>query len=209
MPTPAHTKFVISGTMPGSEVFATSFCVTPAPTAIADLQAAVTDVANVFTTAGTPRTVFKAMINIMCHWTAVRGYTYAAGGTAAVLSAEAVFDEVGTGSGVLPNQVAIVASLRTGLPGRQRRGRMFYPATGLIPDSATGQLTVPGALGIAQATKALFTAANVVIGGPVIVSRTGAMATPVTQIQVDTRMDIIRARANKQEAIGMASQNWP
>jgi hypothetical protein len=60
----------------------------------------------------------------------LRGYQYKGGANAAAVGEITGVGVAGTGSAKQPNQCALVMSLRTALPGRSFRGRMYMPIIG-------------------------------------------------------------------------------
>lgn len=121
-------------------------------------------------------------------------------GVATVVSHVPVTTLVGAGSaGVeLPLQCAIVVSLRTALNGRRYRGRFYVPMTS---QSLTNhQLPSAETTAIASAWQSVLNTLKDAVPTlePVVVSFTGSVATPVTSLIVDSRVDIQRRRANKQ-----------
>jgi hypothetical protein len=106
----------------------------------------------------------------------------------------------------LPLQCAYVISTRCAVNGRRFRGRFYVPLTSVT--LTNHQLTT------AQCTSILTgwqTAINVLATAvpplePVVVSNTGSVATPITEISMDTRVDIQRRRANRQAIIGAVTK---
>lgn len=107
----------------------------------------------------------------------------------------------GGGTPLHPPQVAVVASLRTGLPGRNRRGRMYLPCLG-VAIGGGGLIPTATAGGIAEAAAELLTGINTVVAGEfgaesrvVVASNTGiGLLTPVTSVQVGNVFDTQRRR---------------
>lgn len=100
----------------------------------------------------------------------------------------------------MPNNVALVFSLRTGFVGRSFRGRFYIP--GLAESAVSGNNIVSGTLTYAQqvgtALVTLFAAGGltVVVASYVAngVQRTTAVATPVQTVLINTRVDTQRRR---------------
>lgn len=141
-------------------------------------------------------------------WTAdikctyVKVYAYPTGGPHATLIGEHdVTGASGTGTRVYPNQCSIVISERTGFSGRRYRGRMYLPV-GKTSDGTQGQLGGDEVLQAATAWALCFHDWNAVPanGMPVVVSTSGSLFTPISQIIVDSKIDIQRRRANKEVA---------
>jgi hypothetical protein len=146
----------------------------------------------------------------------VRLYTYAAGGTKASLIGEYLptTPPVGSfvGSTTLPLQAAIVATLRTLLPGRRNRGRMYLPWN--APGTTNGGQSSVGNLqtitnGLAKTFADLIVSGQYTGASIVVVSQVGGTTNNVRQVSCDTRFDVQRRRANKQTIAGTASTTIP
>lgn len=106
-----------------------------------------------------------------------------------------------------PLQMAICVTLESGLAGRRKRGRIYTPATGVNLD-ATHSIGQGEMDAVAAAWAALignFLDAVRANGGGdtariVIASTAGGYTTEVSGLSIDSRPDVIRARANKQVA---------
>lgn len=199
MAIPAQTiRLVAAGSLPSGEVFNTGLWCTS--TAVIEsgpelvLALAVPQVAF--------NTFFAALAGVFTSGvvpTELLGYYYSAGefGDTAEFSASVPLDNPpGTGSIRLPDQVATVVSLRTGLAGRSFRGRMYLPLNGLSLD-ANAQLSSSSIGLVADAAKDLVDDINA--GGleVVVMSATQTLTTPVTSIIVDSILDTQRRRRNK------------
>lgn len=108
----------------------------------------------------------------------------------------------GTGnSAVLTPQVAVAVTLRSGLPGRSYRGRVYYPARA-VTVAANGELAVGGTAEttLAASLNAFKSACNTAMGANgisstwVIYSKTQVAMTPVSHLSVGSRVDTIRRR---------------
>jgi hypothetical protein len=106
----------------------------------------------------------------------------------------------GTGTSPHPYQTSIVISLRTPLPGARSRGRMYWPATGVVLQPSTLRLSTTlrdSILGGARsylnaiegAIKATQPNANLTVW-----SRTGSSFANVNQLQVGDVVDTQRRR---------------
>jgi len=132
----------------------------------------------------------------------LRGYFYPVWPGAASLVAEHPINEVGSGaSAVMPNQVALVGTLLTGLSGRRNRGRMYLPMTSFAL-TGQGQTDLTGCTNHANAIKAFLEAVggHYAGGGTYVASSVGSTANLITQVRVDSRPDIQRRRANREAA---------
>jgi hypothetical protein len=133
-----------------------------------------------------------------------------------VLSAagtSAITAVAGTGSSTQPNPVAQVITLLTDQPGRNKRGRVYMPATALPPTASTGLWGASAALvsnlaslfstsSGAQSTGYFFGGSDV--ADLVVVSQggqrpvvTAPVATSVTSLRMDNKPDTQRGRENK------------
>lgn len=114
--------------------------------------------------------------------------------------------ETGNGAGVLPPQCAAVFSLRTGRPGRSYKGRMYWPATGVSPESSTGRMGNTFATALlgdyVEMLSDVATLANGIMGpgsqlAPVVYSTKLDLVTPVTTIALGNVIDTQRRRRDK------------
>lgn len=138
MPFPGNVnKYVLSGSLPGGEVWSTAWYgeATPSPTSAQTL-------ADNFNAAGSFGTSFLSDIRpIMNAGTSINKitvYTYGSGRTLIATGQKSFTPVVGTGTGILPNQIALVVTLRTANNTRRGRGRMYLPATGLTINTTSG-----------------------------------------------------------------------
>jgi hypothetical protein len=113
---------------------------------------------------------------------------------------ERILGVPGTSSGLnaLPNQVAVVASLRMGYPGRSRRGRMFLPCRSSAALNADGFLNDTVRPLVAQDVADLFGNFNNALSGRrvAVLSPTTGSAFPVTSVDVGNVCDTQRRRRN-------------
>jgi len=106
------------------------------------------------------------------------------------------------GSGILPGNVTLAISFRTGFAGRSRRGRLYH--VGLTETGVVGDKLVTGVqAGMQAAYAGLFEDVATALPGTnhVVVSycddgawRTDALVTPVTSYSVDDTIDSMRRR---------------
>jgi len=194
-----EARVILSGTMPKGEIFSTGLSIdTGGGLTQATLQTMTNNFAGALP-ASTFATFFKANNPNNVIITKVRAEYYAAGSSHAAFSAEAAVLVAGTSSAtaVLPNQVAMVATLLTGLAGRSFRGRMYLPV--LAPPSTqavVGDYTNTTVDSAAAAVDGLLDDAEAAYLGPAVVASPVASAlTPITNIRVDSRCDTQRRRA--------------
>jgi hypothetical protein len=106
----------------------------------------------------------------------------------------------GSGGATHPNQLAVVASLRSGFPGGQGRGRLYFPATGTSLVPSTARIATSSVSGFVAAVKTLLSGIETAItttAGPtdlVIWSRTGTAFHAVTGIRAGDVPDVQRRR---------------
>jgi hypothetical protein len=97
----------------------------------------------------------------------------------------------------LPQDVAVVCSLRTATPGRKGRGRLYLPGPTVSEVSATGELTTGAQSAIANGLSGGWGTVNPLGEQPVVFSRTAGTTLPVTQFGVGTVFDHQSRRVNK------------
>jgi hypothetical protein len=97
----------------------------------------------------------------------------------------------------LPQDTAIVCTLRTATPGRKGRGRMFLPAPATDQISATGELLSATIDVINGALSAAWFVSNPAGEQPVIFSRSAGTALPILQFGEGTVFDRQSRRVNK------------
>lgn len=128
----------------------------------------------------------------------VRVYYYPNTGVPAGGVGESAVALTGLGSPSRPVTVSAVLSLRTGIPGRRTRGRMFWPAlgntintVGRFTSTVTEDLATDGAqlLNIIGAASPPDGDAR-----PMVVSAVGGLVTPVTGVSVGDVPDNMRSR---------------
>nr|CRY97381.1 hypothetical protein [uncultured prokaryote] len=193
--TTAHAHIVLSGNSGTSEVWATGFDLAGDPGNQATLDAMVAAVAALVTTSGTYHAALAGLMGTTSGCTAVTGYAYADATSPAELVSELPVTCVGTSTTYSPYQTCIVASLRTAVPSRRTRGRMYMPANG-VKTNVTGLVDTTAADNISALVKGLLTANGPDIK-PVVISRAGMYGTEITAVSVDVKPDVQRRRANK------------
>ena len=126
-------------------------------------------------------------------------YTPAGSATATVIgSSTPDIPSVGSASGSLPTQTALVVSLGTGLAGRSNRGRVYLPMVGY---TLAGHYVASGDVdGLATKFTNFLAALNDIAGtgygfGSCVAGKSAA--TPITGVRIDNRPDIQRRRADK------------
>lgn len=197
MPFKSQTsKIVFSGALPGTERWSASMCIDHA-TALdsVELGNVLDEVITDFGAGGGFFAELAAINPATVTLDTVTAYYYS-GGTKAALQAERTGNYLPTHTNAvtLPNQVCAVASLRTGLPGRSQRGRMYIPCLS-VAMGANGLATTTGlnllADGLAQ-SMGTFNASG--RGKIVVASATTGFNNPVTEIIMDSVLDTQRRR---------------
>lgn len=212
MPVPANCyRVVLAGSLPGGEEWSTGFWVTgDAPTSNDDANSTADlwwDQLSANDVSGAMGTYLNFYCKANVVWRSTTVYSYPGGGSKAQYIGVHESNRAGTSqSPVLPNQVCVVASLRTGTAGRQNRGRMYLPANG-IPLTADGQLAAADAQAIANTWATCFRDwdASGDNGTVVVVSQTATRASRVTAVVCDSRADIQRRRAASEAIDSRAS----
>lgn len=201
-------KVDIVGTRVGAEEWNTGFWVTaPSPTTQLDLDTWLTGVQ------GFVNTWWAAVLSRASAGTApsaVRARWYEGGDLTATLSAERPLTTTPGSSGTThPYQVSVVASLRTSVPSRTTRGRMYLPLDGTLM-STGGQYAAAAITAVNTPTATLLTSVNgTTIGGlpttVVVASHVTGLVQYVTRVVMDTIPDIQRRRANALLAASVSS----
>lgn len=204
-------RVVFHGTAPGGEIWETGFwMMNTGVVSQANADAlAFTLVAefNATDDSGAMRITMQQIGGATYSWTTIRVYAYPDGGTKAAFIGESVLATpvAGLHSTVLPNQCALVLTLLTGAAGRSQRGRMYLPCNALNLQTS-GQAAPTDISPIAAAWAKAFTDINASTTGKiVVVSQKLVAARNVTSVRADTKIDIQRRRANKQQAVATFS----
>lgn len=202
---------VLFGTQGATEIWETGFWLAgglPSSDDAAALQAEV--VFNVLLSESDPPVIPAIRSLLLPDNGAVVGmrcYAYPTGGPTATYSGEytAPTPLNGTSSHYLPWQSSIVVTLRTGASGRRNRGRMYLPAAGAAL-GADSQMSNSDITTLVNNWAAAFTdLAGSDAGTPSVVSIAGSAHRAITTVEMDSRVDIQRRRANKQVASSVAT----
>lgn len=195
------TRIVLSGTLPNGEIWSTGFFMSNVTaTSPAQLSILAQHVATVLYDGATPNGMFSVMTklcNSQTTWTTTTAYYYGAGGNKSTMIGSYTWPtaKVGSLQNGVPEQCAVVISLRTALAGRSHRGRMYMPATGASLQ-LDGQLisTVVDELaaGWAHAFLQLMDGTVHNVG---IVSDVQSTYTPIFSVKVDSKIDTMRSRS--------------
>jgi hypothetical protein len=201
VPIPAGVnRIVVVGHSPSGEIFNTgvwTFGDVPTTEALATAFAA--SARDVFL--ATAQAAMEFYLSPASGFDEIRTYHYPTGGpSASFLGVAPIASGAGTGTEAdLPLQIAAVTSLRTGLPGRTRRGRMYWPVNRRT--LANHQLDEPDVANIGGAVAGFLTGINAAaaLGICTVVSQVGAGSHAfVTSVVVDSRLDVQRRRATDQ-----------
>lgn len=140
----------------------------------------------------------RSMLSTAARITRVRTYGYGISGDAVASGAEPLTTPViGTGTPNRPPQCAAVFTLQTGLAGRSRRGRIYWPWMGGSMDGSTLKSSVPlnAITQMATLLNALGAEApDPTPMDPVVVSQSLNQVTPVTSVRVGDVVDTQRRR---------------
>lgn len=145
----------------------------------------------------------SATLNLFCNSTVWQGmdFYWYNGGSAAAYQGKTVFTgKAGVQTGAtLPQQVALAVTTRTARVGRSYRGRTYLPPLAATYASTTGLLSTTLAQNLANAYALYLT--DLIARTPsipaIVMSKTQSAMTPVNRLDVDTRFDVQRSRADK------------
>lgn len=199
---PLSIRVVLSGTLYGGEVFAHGFSFDG--TAIngnSVKEDAFAGASLGYLTSALLTATHRAYYNTTTTWTKQRCYFYSGSGVLTRTTEDAISFAGTAAAGCLPTQLAVVASLRTGIAGRANRGRTYLPnpATPAIASGVVPQLSATATAAIANAVRNYVSGlGHDVNGGPAVVASLsqGAMI-PISNVTVDSRIDVQRSRAQK------------
>lgn len=156
--------------------------------------------------------VLASVVSAQTSVTAVRVGWYGAGGDLSIV-AEATPDApiAGVTTASLPADVALVATLLTGVPGRRTRGRLYIPALGVNIQTPELRVNTGSLAGFANGVAVLLTDIAEAAGalgplGAVVVSQVGSLATPVTSVRVG---DVYDTQRRRQNSLIENTASWP
>jgi hypothetical protein len=143
-------------------------------------------------------------------WQSIRCYLYTGGTAAALISEQSGLNLAGTAAPAsLPNQIAEVVTLLTGLPGRRYRGRLYLPPMSVGVVSGDGQNTT-AITDTCEALRSMIQGIKDLAddGAPLVVAslKNGSMR-DVSSITIDSRFDVQRRRAYSQQIDSAATAN--
>lgn len=192
------SRNVISGKLPGGEIWQCSLWANEAPSdqnaTAAQATAWAGKVSTDLAATGSPLNFMAAGATVDTLTT----YSYLdSTGKATYVGTAAITGGTASGSQGLPDQCSLAVTLLTGHAGRRNRGRIFMPChAGTITN---GQLTSASVSAIATWWSNLITHLNSTIGAQhiCVLSQAGASSYTVNAVQVDSKIDIQRRRADK------------
>lgn len=199
-----HGRVVLRGTIAGGEIWTTSVAarVPGASPSQADLQTLATAALSAMTAwfgAGTGGgSYFSTAVTLeRADAYFIRPDGQAEGQAEAV----ATTPPVGIGAPLMPPQASVVLSLRTGLPGRARRGRMYIPLLAL-PLGSDARMTPAVQTALGNRAAAFLGAINAAVAGGgtwrvIVASGVGAgQNTIVNSVVIGRVVDTQRRRRN-------------
>lgn len=206
-------RMVIEGTISSAQTWSVGLTVVGEPTSggLSQNQAYLDTwvqnrVVNVrdFFTQGTAGSRVSDAMNAATVVTGLKAYLIPANTDTAALLSEANFGSPipGTGTSNHPAQTAMVVSLRSSVPGRSGRGRMYLPATGAAIAAAmqfSSSIITGVAARSAQLVEDLGTSSYQDVGLKAVVAST-AGARQITRVEVDNDPDTQRRRSDKLQA---------
>lgn len=196
----AKTKVTLSGTLAdGLDVWSTGWScfpiISPTLTMLEDLAlSAATEFSDNYWTP------LRSTIPESVAWNTTKVSCINAAGVT-TLSGEYTFatpfDGLSSGA-AMPPECAVVASLRTGVPGGRYRGRMFLPPFHAAVLTNAGQLETAHRDAVASAVALALSGWNAVSDSPdaAVASDAGEFSTVITQVRVGNVVDAQRRRRN-------------
>lgn len=149
----------------------------------------------------------KTYVNLTTDWSKCNTYYYPAGSTVATVSGTVTLtaDPGTNGTQQIPPQCAMVATLKTGLTGRQNTGRVYLPSPASL--STNGQILGTYTDYLATQLAQWLTDCNSATVGPLSFNAcVGTGNTPhITTVVIDTVVDTQRRRRDKQIAAHKSS----
>lgn len=198
MPFPAHIAYVARGAMPSGEQWSNTLrCAGgTAPYEGLDLQNAAAEARDDWETF----LAATASMSVGTTLASVSAYVYDSAGILVEQAVDAPPAYVGNVSQALPNQCAVVASLRTESPLRRAKGRLFLPLLGIALETGGRIPTARRAL-IGNAAASLLQSAGTwgfdLPDGEIrasVVSGTYGESRPVTEVAIGDLVDTMQSR---------------
>lgn len=195
----ARNRVVISGTIAGSiERWSCSIDYTPegggSVLAPGELQGWATRIATTLDGGEVDYPTITALMGANVNATRVDVYGYAPTGPA-MASGQAAFSWNGSGTIRVPFSTAVCVSKRTGMSGRSRRGRMYWPALAANMQSDGTFVRAPELVGeFAELLQDLRDIDGVTLAIPVVTSTTLNQVMEITEVAVGNVLDTQRNR---------------
>lgn len=202
-----YSRTVLIGHLSGGEIFNTGFWTAEAPTS----EDAATTQAEAFAAAWNAKVADvghpESFLGSASGYDTLRVYSYTdTSGTASFIGEAALTNPSTSGVDSLPNQCALVATLLTGRSGRRNRGRMYLPCT--KASTTGGQITTALAGNLCAWVADFLGDCATAAGQPVVVlSQVAGTAGNITQVRIDTRVDIQRRRAASESGISSVTND--
>lgn len=184
---PARLVITFSGTLPGGDVFATSFA-----EEYLGGPPVTDDDAVAFRDNPPTQNFLTAMATLMGNTSRITDITlrsYPQPNQVASGVGHAGVGVAGTGPGFLPNQCALVLTIRTAVNTARGRGRMYLPCTGARVAGATGRVSDVDREALVTAAAAMFS-----VGRGGVASVSDSQFRLATRVEVGDVIDTVRAR---------------
>lgn len=201
-----HIRVIWRGTLPGGETWSISAAFVPIGVVVAPqpqilMNQAATAVAN----AGIPNDVRSKMSSAAVFTDVRLEQRTASGNLLAVGQGVRTAPEAGIGNANKPFQVALVLSLRTPVPGRRGRGRMYIPALAAPISTTSLRLAQADMDAVLAAMKTMLTNTGNLLKGVfgdiphklAVHSKVGALETEVNALEIGDVLDVQRRRRDK------------
>lgn len=201
-----HIRVIWKGTLPGGESWSTSAAFIPVGVVtVPQPQAAMNAGATAIAAAGLSADILS-MISQATALTEVRLEQRTASGALRAVGVGARSNsQVGSTTPTKPFQTSVVVSLRTQVPGKRGRGRMYWPALGLPISASTLRVSPTDVNAKLNAIKALMVSTQGILQtnlGDVphvlaVYSKVGALETEVNAMEMGDVLDVQRRRRDK------------
>lgn len=201
-----HIRVIWKGTLPGGETWSVSAAFVPIGVVVAPQpQTLMNQAATAIANAGIP-TGLRAVMSQAAIFTSVRLEQRTSSGTLLAIGDGArATPQSGTTTANKPFQVSLVVSLRTMVPGRRGRGRMYWPALGVGMSSTSLRLLQADVDSALAATKTLLTDTQTTLQtvfGDIphrlaVHSKAGLLENEVNALEMGDVLDVQRRRRDK------------
>jgi hypothetical protein len=203
---------VFGGTLPNGERFSWGYWAKPTATVNQTWLTGFNGLATSSLSGNFMTTTVKAFFSTAVTYDTSTSYYYNGGNDAALVAGgSGTTITAGSSSTVsLPDQLAIVVTQNTGIPGRSNRGRSFLPPVVVGGLAAGGVLLNSFQSGLCNAYAAMLSAIKddpTNPAQPVVVSRHLGATQAITAVSIDSRFDVHRSRAMSESGITRVSAN--